>query len=197
MQQSGLLRAGALCAVIVVIAAAGFLMLMPGEEKASIGENETDVSVVRQYTSATSSLTFTYPDSYVLTEHDAPGSAERAHHVIVLIDKKAAANIPENGEGPTTITIDIFGNGLDKQTPEQWIKNSSLSNFKLSPDQALSTSTVAGVHGLSYVWDGLYRGESTVIAHGTDIMMFSVTSMDSTDRIRDDFKTLLLSVQLR
>lgn len=191
-----MVRLVSLLVVIGVIIAAVYLMLKPGADS-TIGENVPDALPQTQtYENAAYGIRFSYPNSYVISEREE-GTGERAHHVIVLMDKEDAANIPQNGEGPTTINIDIFGNGVDKLPVTQWINNTSSSNFKLSPDQVLASTTVAGTEGLSYIWDGLYRGESTVIAHKSDIIMFSVTYMDSTDAIRDDYRALLASVSLQ
>jgi hypothetical protein len=172
-------------------------MMKPGTDTAVIGENVPDGPTLSTYENATYGLRFSYPDTYVLSERDEPGSALRMHHSITLMDKTAAANIPQGGEGPTTITIDIFGNGIDKQSVDQWIKNTSKSNFKLSPDQTLSTTTIDSLSARSYTWDGLYRGESSVLSKGDNIYMFSVTYMDTLDRIRDDFAALLSTVKFQ
>lgn len=193
--QSNLMRPLALLIVLAVIGSGIYLMMKPGTDTAVIGENVPDGPTLSAYENATYGLRFSYPDTYVVTERDEPGSALRMHHSITLMDKTAAANIPEGGEGPTTITIDIFGNGIDKQSVDQWIKNTSISNFKLSPDQMLATTTVDGVSARSYTWDGLYRGESTVLSKGDNIYMFSVTYMDTLDHIRDDFAALLSAVK--
>ncbi len=191
-----MVRILSLVVVVGVVIGAVYLMLKPGAESV-IGENVPDVTPTTQsYQSSVYGLSFTYPDTYVLIERDE-GTGERARHVIVLMDKDDAANVPQNGEGPTTITIDIFDNRIDAIALESWIKNTSASNYKLSPDQELASTSVSGAPGLSYVWDGLYRGESTVIAHKNDIVMFSVTYMDSTAQIRDDFRSLLSTVSLK
>lgn len=186
----------ALLSVIAVIFFAVYLMMKPGTE-AVIGEDVVDEAPTTQtYDSAEFGLKFTYPDSYVLTEREE-GTGERSRHSILLMDKIAAANIPEGGEGPTAITIDIFDNSIDKLPLETWIKNTSASNYKQSIDEVLMQTELGGQSGLSYVWDGLYRGESTVIARGDDILMFTVTWMDSIDPIRADFSALVDSVELR
>lgn len=196
MNNDSILKPLALLAVIAIILFAVYLMMQPGVE-GTIGEDVPDEApTVQIYDSAAYGLRFSYPESYVLTEHDA-GSGERTHHTIVLMDSTAAANLPIGGEGPPAISIDIFGNDIDALPVEAWIKNTSASNYKLSTDQTLTPATVGGSAGLSYTWDGLYRGESTVIAHGDNILMLSGTYMDSTDAIRTDFSELLRTVQLR
>lgn len=195
--QSSIARVFSLTVVLIVIGSAFYLLSRPGNDTPTIGEDNATVPKMLQYESASYGLRFSYPDTYVLTEQDVGNQAEREHHAIAIINKIAAANIPQGGEGPTAITIDIYGNGIDKQTPENWIRNSSPSNFKLSPDQKLSTTTVGGAPAYSYTWDGLYRGDSVVISHASNILMFTVTYMDATDPIRTDFQQLLQSLTLQ
>ena len=195
---SNALRILALIAVLAVIGSAAYLMLQPGTDSSAIGEHETDTSRLQSYDNPTYGVSFSYPDSYVLTERDEPGLAQQSRHVITLMDKTAAANIPENGEGPTTISIEVFESAaIDSRSVEQWIKNTNATNFNLSPNQTLSQTTVAGVQGLSHAWDGLYSGESTVIVHKDNMLVFSVSFMARTDSIRSDFTELLRTVQLR
>jgi HAMP domain-containing protein len=158
---------------------------------------EVQEALVQTYASSTYGIRFTYPDTYVLSERDEGNAAERTHHVIVLTDRSALSLTPENGEGPPTITIAVFGNAHERLTPESWIKNVSASNFKLSPDNTLATTTIASSTAYTYTWDGLYRGESAVLTHGSDIIMLSVTSLDSADRIRDDFIDMLSTFTLQ
>lgn len=187
-------RIVAFIASLGIIAIAAYIVMQP-KKAPPIGDYvPTEPAMV---TYATSSLSFAYPETYVREERDAPGSGLRKRHTIVLMESDAAAHIPEGGEGPTSITIDAFQNNLDRQTVEAWIRNTSLSNFKLSTDEALTPTTIGGRDGYSYTWDGLYRGESHVVSAGDDIYMFTVTWMSADDRIRQDFKELLQSVRFR
>jgi predicted PurR-regulated permease PerM len=195
----GIIQGVAMVAVLAIIGGAIYLYLMvrPEQTPLPIGEGEVHEEENLTYSNDTYGVSFSYPDNYVVTERDMPGSAQRAHHSIVLMDKTAAENIPEGGEGPPTINVDIIQNNLDKQTPEQWIKNASISNYKLSPDGTIIEGEVAGVPSYTYTWDGLYRGESTVLEHKGNILMFSVTTLTPTDQIRYDFDGLLSSVTLK
>ena len=147
------------------------------------------------YANSVYGISFSYPAGCVLDEREA-GNGERSRYVITLISGEALANIPQDGEGPPAITIDIFQNNLDKQKVEEWIRGNSFSNFKLSPDDALASTTVAGRDAYAYTWDGLYRGESTVFAHKDNIIMASVTYLSPEDAIRPDFFQILASLAL-
>lgn len=191
------MRIVALIAVLAVIFGAAYIMSRPNKEVPVIGETEPDTEITQHYENAQFGISFNYPDNYVLSEQDIGNQGERVHHALSLMKKSDTINIPLNGEGPTAITLDIYGNGIDKQGIEHWIRNTSASNFKLSANQVLSTSTVSGVMAYAYTWDGLYRGDSVVLSKGQNIYMFSVTYMDSAAPIRDDFAALLASIKFR
>jgi len=143
------------------------------------------------YQSAEYGISFSYPDTYALNEQHVEG-----RHTIVLADKEALAAAPENGEGPTAITFDIIMNP-DNLAPSQWVKDNPLSNYQLSPDGTLASSTRDGTEAVAYVWDGLYRGESYVFDHGEDIVMASVTMFELTDQIKKDFEGILRTLVLQ
>jgi hypothetical protein len=164
---------------------------------ASILEEPTQTISKReqeQYTNATYGISFSYPTSYVLTEMDAPGSEMRKHHVITLM-RKEDLPLPERGEGPPAITIDIYQNNLDKQTTEGWIRNSRESNFKLGEGRLAST-TISGFPALSYRWSGLYEGSTIVLAEPNWIYAFTVTYLEMGAPIVQDFVALREGVQI-
>ncbi|MFZ2555814.1 MAG: hypothetical protein WAZ27_00585 [Minisyncoccia bacterium] len=150
-----------------------------------------DIPPLLSYSSRT--LAFNYPTSYELSEQDAPGSAERAHHTIILTPKM---NLPApiGGEGLPAISIDMYQNNLDKLSTDAWIRSSNDSNFKLSSDGIIATTSVSGLPALSYTWDGLYRGRTIAIARREYIYAFSVTSLTPEDTIHTDFDELLRTV---
>jgi len=180
-------------AVIALLVAGNYIYAKMNNTVATPDTNGQ--SALGTYHSATYGISFQYPDSYVLAERES-GNGERAQHTITLMDKTAAANIPVGGEGPPAITIDIFQNNLEKQTVENWINNSSASNYKLSPDGTLTQASVAGAPALAYGWDGLYRGASIVFAHKQNIVMLSMTSLTAEDQIIFDFANLVASMRL-
>jgi hypothetical protein len=153
---------------------------------------------LKTYASSELKLNFQYPENYILEERTIT-EGERLHKSIVLIE-----DTPGNrellsgeiaGEGPTAITIDVFQNNLDKQSAENFIKNSSNSNYKLG-DGELEEGTLAGLSAYRYNWDGLYRGESIVAANDDFVYMFSVTTLTANDEIRKDFYKILDTVTM-
>jgi len=148
------------------------------------------------YVNSAYGIAFEYPDTYTLLEEDT-GTGERYRYTIVLVDKELHANLPQNGEGPPSITLEFFQNNLDQISIEDWVRGTAFSNFKLSLDGVLKPATVGNAPALSYAWDGLYPAESTVFAHKSNIIMASVTFLTPEDHIRDDFKNILSTVELR
>ncbi len=149
------------------------------------GSAEAPVQVGNTYASATHGISFSYPEGYVLEERDESGA-----HVITLINKKDTP-LPEAGEGPTSITVQIVPN-TGNMTTEEWIRSSPLSNFKLSggtPAEVL----VGTESALAFAWDGLYPGTTIVQARGNKIYAFSVTHLTTEDPIRTHFAQVVAS----
>lgn len=174
--------------VLVVFVVAGYFLLQPGSMPSVPPGQVAEPS----YASARHGFSFSHPDAYELAEFDAPGSGERAHHVITLM-RKADLPVPQNGEEPPMITIDIYQNNLDNQTAEDWIRNDSRSNFKLGEGR-LST-TVGGEEALSYRWSGLYEGTTIVVAKPEWMYAFSVTYLEPGADIVQDFVTVRDSIR--
>lgn len=146
------------------------------------------------YSSTRYGLSFAYPNIYVLSEVDAPGSGMREHHVITLTNKEDLP-LPADGEGPPSITVDIYQNNLDKLGTEGWIRNSSASNFKLSEGRLAST-TIGGLPALSYRWSGLYNGTTIATAQPNWIYVFTVTYLEMGAPIVQDFVAIRNSVKI-
>ncbi|MBM3272055.1 hypothetical protein FJY94_02095 [Candidatus Kaiserbacteria bacterium] len=147
-----------------------------------------------RYENSRYGISFTYLDAYALSEQDAPGSGERLHHVITLT-RKEDLPLPENGEGPPAITIDIYQNDLDKLSTEQWIRNTSASNFKLGGG-SLATTSISGMPALSYRWSGLYEGTTVVQARDVWVYAFTVTYLEMGADIIQDFVAIRDSVRI-
>lgn len=161
---------------------------------------ETEVppteSGMKTYSSEKYGISFTYPDKYEVTEHEGEGSALREQHAIVLTNK-ADLPLPTAGEGPPTITINIYQNNLDGQTTEGWIRGSSASNFKLSGEQILTSVTIDDKPALSYRWSGLYEGTTIALAQPDWIYAFTVTYLEPGADIVQDFVAIRDSVRIR
>ncbi len=185
--------------VLVVLVATGFYIAGGGIFGIATGGISNDkketvdiVSGLKTYRGEQYGIRFKYPGGYFLSENNT-GDGHRYAHAIVLTDSDPRV-IPQNGEGPTSITIAIFQNNLDHYTTEQWIRGNNNSNFKLSPDGMLQEVAVGGERGLGYRYSGLYEFDSVVIARPENVYMFTVSWMDERARMRKDFTKLLETV---
>lgn len=181
-----------LLGVVLVAGWVAFFVWEPEEHSAPVE--------LKQRISSDYDISFKYPSSYFLEEKEV-GNAERGHHVFILTeDTEENKNLREGKEGvpregPLAMTIDIYQNNLDQLTTDLWIASTSDSNYKLSIDGAISTTSVGGLTAKSYRWSGLYEGKSVVIATPLFVYMFSVTSMTPEDAILQDFQQMLASVK--
>lgn len=148
-----------------------------------------EVLSTQSYASTEYGFSFDYPDTYQIEER-VIDNANRNHKSITLMPKGYVP--PEGGEGPTTISIDIYQNNLDKQSLETWIKGNAYSNYKLGSG-LITSLNVSGKEALSYDWDGLYSGHTVVFEHNQTIIAVSVTYMNRGDQIRLDFENILKS----
>lgn len=158
-----------------------------------------EAPVLNIYTNFIYGISFEYPTDYFLDEKEV-GNEERRHWNIAIIEDTETNRDFRSGklvdtEGPTSITVDVYQNDIDKQSVVGWINNSSDSNFKLSSG-TYSSTTIDGTEAVRYSWDGLYRGDSIVFSHKQNIIMMSVTYLNETDRIKNDFDKLVSSFRL-
>lgn len=189
--------------VITVILVVGLVFVFSYREDQVVDSDYVPVAETwKKYRSESAGVAFSYPADYVLTEAER-GNAERSHYSIVLVRAEDAV-VPENGEGPTAISIDIYQNNLDKQTLIGWLTDSNQSNFKLSPTGTYASTTV-GVSGgggrgeveaVNYRWSGLYEGETTAFVHRDNIVAMSVTWLTPEDRIVSSYRSLMKSLSL-
>lgn len=182
---------GILALIIVVLG--GFYYFAPADEGATPDTNTN--GSMKTYESEEYGISFEYPDTYTLRESNASKGGQEQYQ-IVLADTEALAQAPQNGEGPTSMTIEVFEKGGATST-EAWVRTTPQSNFQLSPNGALVPIQIGEVNGVSYSWDGLYRGSSIVFEHDGRIFMTSVTLLEATDKIVLDFGRLLQSIKLQ
>jgi hypothetical protein len=183
---------GAIIAIALIIAAVYALHLPQTQPQTSINTPTVEARPLKTFYNPTYGIALNYPDNYAVQEHDATGAQK--HHSIIIGDKTALSNPPANSEGPPAMTIDIYDNPTH-QTPEKWIKNNSFSNYKLSQNTTLATTTVATIPAFAYPWDGLYRSTSIVFPQKDKIYMLSVGYNSPDDQIRKDFAEVVASIQ--
>jgi len=151
--------------------------------------------IQEEYVSDDLGIAFQYPNAYAIGEHDQ-GNGERAHRDIVLIAKEDLPP-PQNGEGPPAITIEMFQNNIENYTADAVIRSTNFTNYKLSPDGVVASTTVGGRDGLGFRWSGLYEGRSVVVALPNWVYVFSVTYLTPEDAIIDDFERILTTVRFK
>ncbi|HYF28990.1 MAG TPA: hypothetical protein VEA36_01330, partial [Candidatus Paceibacterota bacterium] len=145
-----------------------------------------------RYTNFEHDFRFTYPEGYVLTEAER-GDAHRGHYQVMLVAEENAVP-PENGEGPTAITVDVYQNDIDQQPVMNWITTTNIANFKLG-DGKLAERRVGGEAAYTNTWSGLYEGKTTTFAHGDDIIAVSVTWLTPEDEILEAYEHVLDSFE--
>lgn len=150
-----------------------------------------DARQLKTYYDERYGIAFNFPENYEISDRDINAK----HHTILIVDKVASSSVPADSEGPTAITIDIF-NSPSTLAADRWIKNTQESNYKLSNDAALATTTVSTIPAFAYPWSGLYQATSIVFPHASRIYMMSVTYDAPSDLIVKDFAGIVASVQL-
>lgn len=185
--------------IFVVLVATGVLsFVLLGSQRSTVQNFKNVSQDLNSYKNDMYGVSFTYPKELYLEEKEV-GNAERGHYVVSLTENTDTnKKLREGGivgEGPTAITLDIFQNNIEKTLPVDWMNGVSYSNFKLS-NGLYATTSIAGVTGYMYDWDGLYRGHSIVFAHKENIVMISVTSLTPEDKLLKDFQTIISSLSL-
>jgi hypothetical protein len=185
---------------IIAVALGGYLIFKTGLPEGSFNiPTRQEQSDRLEYSSNELGISFSYPAKYFLEERTI-NTAERLHKTIVLIEDTPTNRELIKGEvpseGPTAITIDVFQNNLDKNTAKQFIEGNAFSNYKLGNGE-IEEGTLGNLPAYRYFWDGLYRGESVVVANDNHIYMFSATYLEETDDIRSDLYEILDTVKIK
>lgn len=180
MKKPTIYSIAALVFAAIIIAVAGFYI---ASQKA---EDKT-------YTNAEYGVSFAYPGEYELREEKV---TEGQSGTVVVIHERGV-NIPENGEGPTAITVAMYDKGTSTLSLLPWIRTSPYSNFSLAKQADPGVTQVGGQDGYLYTWDGLYQGTTVVTEHKGNIIMLSVTYDGETDmEKREAFTALVESLEL-
>jgi hypothetical protein len=187
------LRTIVLILLALVIVAAGAYALSTKKAHSPTHEGESGTAVpLKRYTNFLHDLRFTYPDTYALSEREA-GDAHRGHYQIMLV-RKADLPPPEGGEGPPSVTIDVYQNDIDRQPVMHWITTTNIANYKLG-NGTLVESKVGGEAAYTNTWSGLYEGKTTTLAHDDDIVAISVTWLTPEDDTIDAYEQVVNSLE--
>lgn len=186
---------------IIIFSVLGGLLISKSNTRTNSQNPETvSTETEKTYNNSHYGISFNYSSKYLLTEREV-GNVERSHYQILLLEdtkfvRDLLAGKIEGTEAPPGVAINVFQNNLDKQSITNFVKKSANSNFKLSPDGALSSTTIAGTEGLVYSWDGLYRADATVFAHKDNIIMISGEYNTLEDETRIIYTQLISSLKL-
>jgi hypothetical protein len=190
-----------IAAAVLVALVVGYISYMvhraePASTEMTQTTDNTPVTALL-YTSDTYGIAFNYPSSYALTQKDVRADTANkivAHHNITLTN--TSAQTPNNGEGPTAITLDIYPNPKNGLI-QDWIKNTDASNYKLAVDSNMQNAMIGGTAAYAYTWSGLYYGNNFVFSHKNYIIMASVTYLTTGDAILNDFTQIMSTLKLR
>lgn len=190
------MKPGAAIVVLLVLGVFAYAFSVNYRQSTQGPITATSTSETIRYTSEAAKVSFNYPSHYQIESH-IEGNAERNWPVSVLMEKAAAANIPQNSEAPPAITIAAYPNP-EGQSAEEWIKGDARSNWKLSPaqtDGGLGSTSVGGEQALMYRYSGLYENDAVVVARGDTMYVFTVGWLAAEEKIRVDFNDLLNTVK--
>ncbi len=173
--------------VIIVVVA-----VMLGIMKFEYDQRELPPSL-KTYTSEVRGVSFSYPPYYFLEE-----KTEGDTQIIILTEGTEENRMVREGkspgrDGPVAITFQFFPN-LKNQTPKDWVKDSTSSNFRLSADGKIEERIIDKKIGASYSWSGLYEAKSAAVLIKNSILMISGTYIDPTDQIISDYETILKTI---
>src|SRR3989344_2985256 len=137
-------------------------------------------------------LSFSYPVAYNLSEFEVTSTLP--NHPAIVLTPVSALPLPKDGEGPPTITIQIFPKSTDGQSLESWIATTTASNFQLL-DGSLVPVTISGVPAVRYHWRGLYEGNTIAFIHGPNTILLSGMYLSPEDPIVSDYESLVSSLR--
>lgn len=183
-------RNGIFAAIVVLALAAGGYLYFSGYQ---IGGLDGTGAAPQEHTlrySSREGYSFAYPDTYELSSRAETAGTE-VWHTAALVPRGYVP--PQNGEGPPSITVSIYGNA-EGLPLEQFLRSEPKTNFALS-DQNLAPTTVGGKPALAYVYSGLYENDAVAAAVGDRVYVFAAGWMQANDRIRRDFRDIIKSVQ--
>lgn len=151
-----------------------------------IGNNQSE----NTYVSDDYGFSFEVPEGYEVLEVE---DSEHNRHSIVM-SRTEDNVVPENGEGPPAITIDIF-ESVSEDTVESWIQGNNISNFGIMTG-SLEEIKVDGTSAVRYSWDGLYRGRSVAFMTDNNVILVSGTYLEESDPIYSDFDKVVSSIEV-
>lgn len=143
------------------------------------------------FTSTMGDIAFQYPETYEVEEAVEDFGSEPARLIVLAA---TGADIPDFGEGPPTITIQIVPIAPNVRL-DSWVRTNDASNFVFSLDGILRPTTIGGHDARGYRYSGLYENDAVAVMGNGAVYLFSAGWIAENDPIRADFQTLLASVR--
>lgn len=142
-------------------------------------------------------LTFTYPPTLYMKERVA--NEAKLERSVVLVENSESnrailnGTAPVAGEGPPSITIDIYKNP-QHLTPEEWMRqDTNWTQQSIARDGIV----IGGLPAVSFDWSGLYEGNSSIVSFGDHIYVFSYTWLSADDVVIKEVSDVLDSVKFK
>ncbi len=164
--------------------------------------------LAKTYENKDLAINFSYPESYILTEKNL--STNKDDHAIFLFENRfvyesASSTLSELIERtPDVISIETLNRGLEIDIAD-WVKNNATSSHFLLSDQTFESAVVANKKIISYVWsnnagkegdiNGVVEGTTIALIHNGKVFLITVAFNKDSEKIRDNFISLLSTVQ--
>lgn len=187
--------------VVVVLVILGIYLAMKGDgddTKNPNNQQTASTATSTVYSNSAYGVSFQYPAKYVIEEKKL-NDAQGKRTVVTLItkaDKDLLAQIQGPVDGPTSITVEIYEGAAKKQYLTTWVKNTKASNFNLSTNKQVASTSIQSVEAVAYSWSGLFGANSVAFAYRDNIVVVSMTYITAQDAIWKDFGSIIQGMKL-
>jgi len=189
------LSIAALVIIVVIVA----IWLYTGAQNTTPSSiSADDGSGMLTYTNNTYGFAFLYPVTYSLSEHAATGTSPIYASLLysIILTQNPSPTTAQNVDGPPSINVDVY-NYTATSTLVDWLsQNSTATNFTLPGTDYATTTLTGGISAVAYRWSGLYGAEVVAVAVKHRIILFTGMYSSPTDKIKQDFESLITSVQI-
>ena len=196
-----------LVTVIIIIVVVGIILTVRSQKATTISTNtpsNEQVSTPGFYSSPVYNISFSYPTKYILDEKQSTTGKEKRTTISLITESDRQLMSLADGNNsipsdvaPASITVDVFPGAAISQTADEWVRKNNNSNFKLSPNHQLASTTIAGIPAVTYTWSGLLSANSIVFAYKGNIYMMSMNYITPQDVIWKDFPVVIQSLKLK
>lgn len=184
---------------IVVATALLYMYAQRNAEESVIETTEKDTYVTHE--DSAYGIEFDYrvgPNGYIVQNLDTSTDVSNFEYQYILTPRADYEQMESNAEGtewPPSINIAIYRND-EKMSASQWTDAYPLlSNIELASGEVNRDAVTGGANAVRYMVDGLYMTDTTAVANGKYIYLFSGSFLDSGAPIRQDFTDLIESVE--